>query len=174
MMKTVSVQPLTVEKFHRYGSYAALIDPCADATGPKDAPIVFFRDMVQQELFGANPSFSTCRMTSRPLVIDVGEYHNHTCEVSMPLDNDALVWVAAAGAETDRVPVERIEVFYVPKGTLLMIRPGVWHHAAFSVDRNPVNVMIVLPERGYMNDCFGVQIPKADQLKIRFTAPKKA
>lgn len=172
-MKTVTVQPLSVEKFHRYGSYAALIDPCADATGPKDAPIVFFRDMVQQELFGANPSFSTCRMTARPLVIDAGEYHDHACEVSMPLDNDALVWVAAAGAEKDRVPVERIEVFYVPKGTLLMLRPGVWHHAAFSVNQKPVNVMIVLPEREYMTDCVGVQIPKSEQVRIRF-APKKA
>ncbi|MBO4492529.1 MAG: ureidoglycolate lyase [Lentisphaeria bacterium] len=171
-MKTVSVQPLSVEKFHRYGSYAALIDPCADATGPKDAPIVFFRDMVQQELFGSNPSFSTCRMTARPLVIDVGEYHNRACEVSMPLDNDALVWVAAAGAEADRVPVERIEVFYVPKGTLLMLRPGVWHHAAFSVNRKPVNVMIVLPEREYMTDCICAQIPKTEQVRIRFPEKK--
>ena len=171
-MKTVAVQPLSPEKFKRYGSYAAMIDPCADATGPKDAPIVFFRDMVQQDLFGANPSFSTCRMTARPLVINKGEYHNHTCEVCMPMDNDALVWVAPAGAVTDRVPVEQIEVFYVPKGTLLMIRAGVWHHAAFSVNRDPVNVLIVLPERGYLNDCHGVAIPKAEQLKIRFTPGK--
>ena len=171
-MKTVAVQPLSPAKFNRYGSYAMMIDPCADATGPKDAPIVFFRDMVQQELFGANPSFSTCRMTERPLVIDAGEYHNHTCEVSMPMDNDALVWVAPAGAETGRVPVEQIEVFYVPKGTLLMIRPGVWHHAAFSVNRKPVNVLIVLPERGYLNDCHGAAIPKSEQRKIRFTPGK--
>lgn len=171
-MKTVAVQPLSPAKFNRYGSYAMMIDPCADATGPKDAPIVFFRDMVQQELFGANPSFSTCRMPERPLVIDAGEYHNHTCEVSMPMDNDALVWVAPAGAETGRVPVEQIEVFYVPKGTLLMIRPGVWHHAAFSVNRKPVNVLIVLPERGYLNDCHGVAIPKSEQRKIRFTPGK--
>lgn len=166
-MKKIAVQSLSVEKFHRYGSYARLINPESDATGAKDAPIVFYRDMVQAELFGKNPSFSTCRMLSRPLIIDVGEHHNHTCEVSMPLDNDALVWVAPAGADSGRVPVEDIEVFYVPAGTVMMLRPGVWHHAAFSVNSSPVNVMIVLPERAYINDCVSVNIPSDEQLEIQ-------
>jgi len=165
-MKSVKVQPLSVEKFHPYGSYAQLINPDAVATGPKDAPIVFYRDMVQQELFGKNPSYSTCFCTARPLVIECGEFHNQTCEVAMPLDNDIYLWVAPAGASLNRVPVEEIEVFYVPRGTVFSLRPGVWHHAAFPVNKKPVNMMIVLPERGYVNDCHGASIPKADQRKI--------
>lgn len=164
-MKTVKAQPLTIEKFHRYGSYARMIDPETDATGPVNAPIVFFRDMVQADI--AKTSFSVCRMEPRELVIDVGEFHNHTCEVAMPLDNDALVWVAPAGAG-NTVPVDDIEVFIVPQGTLFKVHPGVWHHAAFSPNDKPVNVMIVLPERAYANDCIGVPIPVENQLKILF------
>ena len=165
-MKKVKVQQLSVEKFHRYGSYAQMINPSADATGPKDAEIVFFRDMVQQTL-SDSPSFSTCFMRPRPMVITVGEYHDFTCEVSMPLDNDALVWVAPAGAVTE-VPVDDIEVFFVPKGTLLSLRPGVWHHAAFTPNDKNVSVMIVLPERCYATDCYVAEIPADKQVEIEF------
>ena len=165
-MKTIKVQQLSVEKFHRYGSYARLINPSADATGPKDAEIVFYRDMVQQTL-SDSPSYSTCFMRPRPMVITVGEYHDFTCEVSMPLDNDALVWVAPAGAGSE-VPVDDIEVFFVPKGTLLSLRPGVWHHAAFTPNDKDVNVMIVLPERCYATDCHVAEIPADKQVEIEF------
>lgn len=166
-MKKIKVQKLTVASFHKYGSYAALINPDAETTGPKDGTIVFYRDMVQQELFGQNPSFSTCRMQPRPLVIDYGEYHNHTCEVSMPLNGDALVWVAPADC-SDRVPVDKIEVFEVPQGTVLNLRPGVWHHAAYAVGDKPLDVMISLPERAYINDCVCLEIPEAERPVIEY------
>ena len=104
-------------------------------------------------------------MRPRPMVITVGEYHDFTCEVSMPLDNDAIVWVAPAGAGSE-VPVDDIEVFYVPKGTLLSLRPGVWHHAAFTPNDQNVSVMIVLPERCYATDCHVAEIPADKQVEI--------
>jgi hypothetical protein len=64
-MKTVKIQQLSVEKFHRYGTYAKMVDPASDATGPKDAQIVFYRDMVQQTL-SDSPSFSTCFIALLP------------------------------------------------------------------------------------------------------------
>lgn len=163
----IKVQKLTAEKFNKYGSFAALVNPQSETTGPKDATIVFFRDMVQQDLSGKLPSFSTCQMKYRPLVIDAGEYHNHTCEVSMPLNGDALVWVAPADC-SDRVPVEKIEVFFVPQGTLLNLRPGVWHHAAFAIEQKPLDVMIVLPERAYINDCVCLTIPENERPEIEY------
>ncbi len=166
-MKNVKVQKLTVEKFAKYGSFAALINPDGEATGPKDASLVFFRDMVLPSFGGEIPAFSTLRVKPRPLVIDAGEYHNHTCEVSMPLNGDALVWVAPADC-SKTVPVDKIEVFLVPRGTLLSFRPGVWHHAAYAIDNQVLDVMIVLPERAYVNDCIGAAIPKADQRKIQY------
>ena len=63
--------------------------------------------------------------------------------------------------------MDDIEVFFVPKGTLLCIRPGVWHHAAFTPDKRNLNVMIVLPERAYMTDCHVAEIPAKKQLEIK-------
>ena len=53
------------------------------------------------------------------------------------------------------------------KETLLCIRPGVWHHAAFTPDKRNLNVMIVLPERAYMTDCHVAEIPAKKQLEIK-------
>lgn len=166
-MKTVKVQKLSIESFSRYGQYGTFINPKCDAAGPLDAPIVFYRDMIQQELGGKNPSFSVLKVQPRPLVIDAAEYHNYACEVSMPMDNDVLVWVApATGA--DEVPLDKIEVFFVPKGTMLLFRPGVWHHAAYALNDKPVNLMICMPERAYATDCHCKPIPAAKQLKISY------
>jgi ureidoglycolate lyase len=44
----------------------------------------------------------------------------------------------------------------VPKGTLVVLRRGVWHHAPFAAGKSAVNAIIVLPERTYKNDCIVV------------------
>ncbi|MCQ2380215.1 MAG: hypothetical protein MJ025_04760 [Victivallaceae bacterium] len=164
-MKNIKVQELSVEKFARYGSYARLVNPDSDATGPKDAAIVFYRDMVKQELFGENPAFSTLMVKPRPNVIEFGEYHDNTCEVGMPLDGDIIAWFAPADC-SEKVPVDKMEAFRIPQGTVFMIRPGVWHHAPFCVGSKPVSIMIVLPERCYCKDCKCIPIPKAEQRKV--------
>ena len=51
-----------------------------------------------------------------------------------------------------------MQVFRVPMGTMVVLRPGVWHHAPFTVDDDPANVLIVLPERTYANDCLVVEL----------------
>ena len=167
-MKTVKIKQLSREAFYKYGSYAMLIDPLNEpATGPKDAGCVFFRDMVQQDLGGEPPSYSTCRIQYRPMVITDAEFHNHTCEVAMPLDQDAVFWVAPAGVG-ETLPVDDVEAFLIPKGCVISLRPGVWHHAAFATEERPVNVMIVLPERAYLNDIFCINVPAEEQIKLEF------
>jgi ureidoglycolate lyase len=164
-MKTVKVEELSVEKFLPFGFYANLINPDAEKLGA--APIEFFRDMVQQDLGGApSASFSTLRVEKREPVIDVTEYHAMTGEGILPLDNDVLLHVGPATASDAGVPLDKIRVFRVPKGTMVVLRPGVWHHAPFTVDDKPVNILIVLPERTYANDCQVVELKKADRIKI--------
>ena len=167
-MKQVKIQQLSRENFHKFGSYAMQIDPMdSPATGPKDAPIAFFRDMLQQDLGGVVPSFSTCRMQYRPMIVTDAEFHDYTSEVSMPLDQDCVVWCAPAGAGKD-CPVDEIEAFFVPKGCMLMLRPGVWHHAAYAVENRALNVMIVLPERAYATDCYCVSLDADKQVELVF------
>jgi ureidoglycolate lyase len=62
--------------------------------------------------------------------------------------------------------MDRVEVFRVPKGTLLILRPGVWHCAPFAENADVVNILVVLPERTYANDIYFYMVPKDDQIRI--------
>jgi ureidoglycolate lyase len=164
-MKTVAVKELSAEGFLPYGTYANFINPTTEKLGA--SPIQFFRDMLQAS-FGldALPSFSTLRVEKRERIIDVSEYHDRTYEAILPLDNDVLMHVAPAGGRDGRVPVEKIEVFRLPRGTMAVLRPGVWHHAPFTANDQPANILIVLPERLYANDCTAIDIPEGEKLLV--------
>ncbi len=164
-MRTVKVEELSVEAFLPFGSYANHLDPSAENFGAP--PIEFYRDMVVQDLGGASSaSFSTCRVEKRELVIDVSEYHSSCGEGMLPLDSDVLIHVAPASRPDGVVPLDKIKVFRVPKGTMVVIRPGVWHHAPLALNSDAANVLIVLPERAYANDCTVVQFGEADRIRI--------
>jgi ureidoglycolate lyase len=110
-------------------------------------------------------AFSVTRIQKREKIIDAMECHMRTGEGILPLDGDILIHVAPA-TPTDNIPLDQIEVFRVPKGTLITLRPGVWHCAPFVENENVVNVLIVLPERTYVNDVFFYMIPKEEQIGI--------
>lgn len=164
-MRTVKVEELSAEAFLPYGFYANLIDPHAERIG--DPPVEFYRDMVQQNLAGASmASFSTCRVETRDPVIDVSEYHTAVGEGILPLDGDVLIHVGPATPPGVSAPLERMRVFRVPKGTMIVLRPAVWHHAPFTLTEDPVNTLIVLPERTYANDCIVFEIEEDDRIHI--------
>lgn len=163
-MKKITVQELSAENFKIYGSFSNLINPNAPRFGPE--PIEFYPDLEQLNLGQTScASFSVCRVSERPNIIQKLEFHNHSGEALCPLDGDVLIHVALATKKGD-TPVDRIEVFRIPKGTLVTLRPGVWHHAPFAFECKYVNVMVVLPERTYMNDCFVFIIPEEEQIEI--------
>jgi ureidoglycolate lyase len=163
-MKEIRWKNLSAEGFGAFGSYSCVVNPSGPHLG--SAPIEFYGDRVQSVL-GPVPvaSFGVCRVTKRPFVLDVSEFHDTSCEVVLPLDGDVLMHVAPAGSELE-FPADSAEVFLVPRGTLLCLRPGVWHHAPFAFGSDLVNVLIVLPERTYKNDCTVYQIPAARQIRI--------
>ena len=164
-MRKAKVEELGVESFLPFGSYANLIDPDAEKLGAP--PIEFFRDMLVQDLGGASSaSFSTCRVEKRDPVIDVTEYHSSCGEGMLPLDSDVLIHVGPASPADGTVPLDKIKIFRVPKGTMVVVRPGVWHHAPFVVDGDAANVLIVLPERTYANDCIVVELSEADRIGV--------
>jgi ureidoglycolate lyase len=164
-MKTIKAEELSVEKFLPFGSYANLINP--DAVKIGTAPIEFFRDMLQQDMGEATiPSFGVCRVENREMIINATEYHNYTAEGIMPLDNDICFHVAPATPPDAAPPLEDMRVFYAPKGTMIVLHPGVWHHAPFSLNGEPVNSLIVLPQRTYANDCHVVELPEPDWIAV--------
>lgn len=164
-MRTVCTEELSAETFLPFGFYARLIDPGAERIG--EPPVEFYRDMVQMDLGGAGiASFSTCRVEPREPAVTVTEYHTGTGEGILPLDRDILIHVGPATPPGAPVPLDRFRAFQVPKGTMVCLRPGVWHHAPFTVGGGPANVLIALPERTYANDCTVVELAEFEQIRI--------
>jgi ureidoglycolate lyase len=155
-MRKEKVKELTLESFARYGTFANLINPRAEKLGAE--PIEFYRDMARLDLGGRTIAlFSTCRVCKRPPVVDVTEFHHGTGEGILPL---------GPATPVGEVPLDRIEIFRVPKGTFVSLNPGVWHHAPFAHIADVANVLIVLPERTYAIDCHVTEIPERDRIEI--------
>ena len=164
-MKTIKTKELSVENFLPYGFYAGLIDAKGDKLGTP--PIEFYRDMLQQDQCGdSSMSFSSLKVEKREMVIDILEYHTRTSEGILPLDNDVILYAAGATAPDGIVPAEKLEAFLIPKGTMVVLRPGVWHHAPFTANDAPANILIVLPERAYANDCEVFELSGDQTIKI--------
>jgi len=163
-MRTVKIETLSLEAYKTYGNYANMINPSDEKIG--DGQIEFFRDQIQLYVApNSMLSYSCCRVEKRSLVLDAMEYHADCYEMVLPLDNDILLLVAAAGSEKIP-PLNKVRGFYVPKGTAISIKPGVWHGCPFSANENVANILINLPERNYANDCNVVAIAKEKQLQI--------
>jgi len=168
-MRELKYKALSTAAFGIYGSYAAMISPEKNEPGSIKigaAPIEFFRDMLQSGL-GSDcvVSFGVCRVARRPFVIDASEYHDTSCEAMMPIDGDVLVHVAPAVPD-DRFPGELAEAFLVPKGTMVVTRPGVWHHGPFTLGAESVSCLIALPERLYQRDCHSVALEGENRISI--------
>ena len=163
-MRKTTVKELSLAGFQNYGVFANLINPKAYFFGAP--PIQFFRDILQLNLGGASiASFSICRVSKRPAAVTVTEYHSSCGEGILPLDGDVLIHVGPA-SRSGALPLEEIEIFRVPKGTLVCLKPGVFHHAPFTQDQDVVNVLIVLPERTYAEDCNVFEIPEDRQIEF--------
>ena len=164
--RVVKVEKLSLEAYKAFGTYANLINPTDEKLGIR--PVEFFRDQLQIDTSSTNSwSYSCCRVEKRSLVIDVLEYHSSCGEVVLPLDNDILIQVAPATADAKNILLEKIKVFYVPKGTAITIKPGVWHWAPFTINDKPANILINLPERTYANDCIVVNLEEKEQVVIK-------
>ena len=162
-MKTIKAQELTLEAFSRYGTFADMIHPDGDITGVPGSIIEFYRLAVTAP--GEVTGMSVTKVKKRPFVIAKAEYHDNCCEACMPLNGDVYIHVAPATPH-GVVPYDRFEVFRVPMGTMVVLRPGVWHHAPFAIDQDSVSNLCVLPERTYARDCAVVVFPEEEQMEI--------
>lgn len=166
-MRKAGIKRLTKENFEPYGSYASILEPSGPCFG--EAPVVFYRDMVQQSLgYACNASYSTCVVNQRPWVITNSEVHDFCHETILCLDGDYLMHVAPATSEK-RIPADQIEVFLIPRGTLVNVKAGVWHQAGFPYDCERVHILCVLPERTYQRDCYCYDLPEKDQIEVTRT-----
>lgn len=166
-MPSAVIEELSLEAFKPFGTYVAMLDPGTEAIG--DDPVRFYRDMAPMAIAHPRslPAASICRVKKRPPIVDVTEMHTYTAEGNLPLDGDALIHVAPA-TPNGVCPIDKIRIFRVPRGTFVVMNPGVWHHAPFAAGGADVlHMLIVLPERTYANDCQVVPLAKKDWVEIR-------
>ena len=158
-MKTIIAKPITVENFSCYGQFTDLLHPDGYSLGD------FFHDRVKMSVSGNHAvAFSPLVVhKADPMIVKQAEYHNTTQEGILCLDDDCVLHVAPPSKEP--IP-EMTEAFIVPKGTLVCLNLGVWHLSAMPLHEETAHVLIVLPERIYLNDCIVVDYAEDQQVKI--------
>lgn len=168
-MAKLEVQLLSSEGFRPYGTIASLTPP-AEKPLVDNGPIKFWPDcggVLSAGMTGGNQlSIGVCQVGWRELVIDTVEYHDFASEGILPIDGAIYLHVAAPTADDCSPDEENFEVFLVPMGTMVILKPGVWHHAPFATYPGAVvNTMIILPQRTYKIDCDFCNVTPAIEFK---------
>ena len=161
-MREIQPQALDQEAFRPYGDFIDLLRvPQVDR---REGDNIFAPDLLKLHLDGRMPaSVCVARVSECERVISALEYHQFTCEGILPLDGDIDIFV---GPSSFRVDLETVVAFRVPKGTFVRLNPGVLHGRQFVVDTPSVNVMILLPERTFGNDCVFTRLEEPDWIRI--------
>ena len=154
-MSKLLIRELTLANFAKYGFFTNVLN--VTGVSFESRYYSFFRDVSLMKVGTDMTAFSVCIIKKRPFVIDILEQHSKTHEAFISLDGDALLQVAPA-SQNGIPPMEDIEVFFVPKGILITLKCGVWHHAPFAYGCASSNILVVLPERTYANDCTTYEI----------------
>ena len=165
-MKKINFKKLTQQTFSGYGCFANMLKPEGFKIG--EGGLEFYRDMIKLSLGNeAGVSFSIAKAmnTNKKVVISLIEYHSKCGEAILPLDGDVIISIAPATPPGD-TPVDRIEAFLVPVGTMVVLNPGVWHGAPLLYKCQSANILIGLPERTYANDSVVFEIPEKDCIEI--------
>ena len=160
----MKISELSIQNFQPFGYYKYMFNRNEEKIG--EPPIEYFRDMIQQDLGNSTTvSYSICKIQNRERKIDVLEYHSRTAEFILPLDNDMILFVGPATPSSDP-PLEKMKAFIISKGTLVVLKAGVWHHAPFTINDKDLNILVALPERTYANDVVVVELKKEEFIYI--------
>ena len=165
-MKTITAQPLRCEDFREYGEYTDLCDPRHPFRA--EAEPQFYPDRAVLRLGDEGPAGISVSIEAKRAenVIEFAEFHQNTGEGLLCLDDDVIIYCAPA-SDTAEVPLDYLRAFYVPRGTFVCLKPGVWHGCQFPVHEKLAHILIVLPERTYARDCTCVYLQDGQKLLVR-------
>lgn len=158
-MRKIKAGKITKENFSKFGEVYSYLEPTGNNFG------TFYPDPIKYPVSGNVPVAFSAMVNRKPerYVVSAVEYHNYTCEIIIPLDDDIIVHVAPC---SKNIVPEKTEAFIVPKGTAVKLNTGVWHKGPMPVNNDEVHILIVLPERTYMNDINVVEYEEEDQMEI--------
>lgn len=158
----LKIEELTADGFHKLGEFSDLLTASDVYTGEKTKE-GFFPDLIRLTNNGKDTSISITKVCGECDVIKTAEYHSACCEGILPLDGDVYIYAAPAFWY---LKLEETRLFRVPQGTFVKLKPGVIHGAPISATGGEVNVMIMLPERTYSNDCQFLQLEESQFMEI--------
>ena len=159
--QTVSI---TNEKFLPYGSIADITNPWGYYS-MGEAPSVFHSDIViVPNVDPAPAAFGSLRVDKHPHIMEYVKYNTYACEIMMPLDDDMIMY--AGPASNDAIELDKLEAFFVPKGTLVVFRAYTWYGAPYPVHNEQGAVLICLPKRTYLNNTKKCFLEKDDFVEI--------
>ncbi len=163
-MRKTKAKELTLENFSKYGTFARMKEPDGVSVGPKIHE--FFCDRLVHGYASPSPvGLSISHVKKRKVLVDTTEIHSMCGEVMLPLDGDIYIHVGQV-SDPDEPLYEKFEIFRVPEGYGVCLKPGVWHFAAFPCDKEFVSILVALPERTYANDCIVKKIPEESQIGL--------
>jgi ureidoglycolate lyase len=149
MIYEVPLKNITRENFSSFGKYfneKGTIPTFSDAgfdwwneIGLADIPGKLSFGIVRPKY---NPEFSEKSF----------EQHKHTPEILIPVDEDVIVLAGRRNAFIEEMPKpEDFEAFLVPRGTIVSLDAGVWHHAPM-VKGASSRVVVIFKEKTSSDD----------------------
>ncbi len=163
-MRTITLTELTKENFEEYGTFTDLLNPrhpFYEVGQPQFYPDRTTVNLGKEGALG----ISVSQEFKRENIIEFAEIHQKTDEAFVCLDDDVIIYCAPA-SESEKIPLEYVQAFYVPKGTLVTIKQGVWHGSQFLQNQEVGHVLVLLPERTYAKDCIFTELGEDEQIKI--------
>ena len=161
-MIRIKAEKLTPEAFAPFGTYTNVMNPEGYHIGGEFHD--FYRDQAKFYSDSLLPvGLSPLTVRNHGYVVEGVEWHNHTCEGMMPVNDDAVMHVSLASGDYD---VSQTRAFIIPKGTIITIFPAVYHLTPLPVHEKELHALIMLPERCYVNDFFYKDLVEDSRFEI--------
>lgn len=163
-MRKIKVEKLSRDAFNAFGMYYDFVEPEGYAlTGEIHR---FYPDRLRDAYTGHVGFSGIAVQKPERMIVRAVEYHTRTSEIILPLNDDIVLHVAPA---TNGVPApEETHAFLVPKGTMVQLKPGVWHLCPLPANVESLRALIILPECTYVNDCTVVDLTDEQAFEIEF------
>lgn len=161
-MRKIKAEPLTPETFAPYGTFSKGLNP--EGYHLSGEFHKFYRDQAKFYSESGLPlGLSPLTVRAHGYQVTGVEWHTHTCEGMIPLNDDVVMHVSLASGDFN---VEQTKAFMIPKGTIITIYPGVYHLTPLPVHEKELNALILLPERAYANDFLYKDLDEDSQFEI--------
>jgi len=143
----IEIQPLTIEKFKRYGQ-VVMPPETAEPTIAND-DLTYWKQQALVKIKG-DIEIGVLKVKKHEMMFNEMEKHNETPEMLIGLDGDFVVPVAPPSE--DIPSLEQIEAFHVKHGQAIIMDTDCWHGGPKPLDKNEVTILVIFKDNTSQND----------------------